>query len=58
MITFHRITKTDFTSVAPVPGSVLLFPLTKARSVSAVDAIDGERLSAELIAELSGAPST
>ena len=57
MITFRRITQTDFIPAAPVSDSGQLFPLTKTRWVSAVDAVDGERLNAELIAELLGAPS-
>ena len=57
MITVRRL-HTDFITAGRVSGCVPPLPLTEAWLVSEAPAIDGERLSAELIAELRGAPST
>ncbi|SDJ57610.1 hypothetical protein [Salipiger marinus] len=56
MITVRRLAP-DFITPGPVAGCAPLLPLTNPRRVSASLAIDGERLSAEQIAELRGAPS-
>ncbi|MGR3825216.1 MAG: hypothetical protein ACU0A5_21810 [Salipiger marinus] len=56
MITVRRLAP-DFITPGPMAGCAPLLPLTEARQVYASLAIDGERLSAEQIAELRGAPS-
>jgi|ETN07SMinimDraft_1059922.scaffolds.fasta_scaffold148054_2 hypothetical protein len=56
MITVRRLVP-DFITSGPASCCAPLLPLTNPRLISAAPAIDGERLSAELIAELRGAPS-